>query len=96
VAALPWPLAAYRSPGCNGWQLEEVKKEILQYNKELKKKIWMLTSQDATGADVARITAPVEITLRQARIPYNRRFYGTSNQSVANRWSDLYILTSGS
>lgn len=51
-------------------QLAEAKTAITDIDKELKAKIKSLAAQGATSQDVARITAPLERSLRNARLAY--------------------------
>jgi hypothetical protein len=51
-------------------QLIEAKTAINEQDKELKAKIKSLAAQGATSEDVARITAPLERSLRNARLAY--------------------------
>jgi hypothetical protein len=51
-------------------QLTEAKTAINEQDKELKAKIKSLAAQGATSEDVARITAPLERSLRNARLAY--------------------------
>jgi hypothetical protein len=51
-------------------QLEAAKQEVADRDKELKEKIRTLASRGATEAEVSRITAPIEVALRRARLQY--------------------------
>jgi hypothetical protein len=76
-------------------QLEEAKQEILQYDKELKEKIRMLSAQNASDDDISRITAPIERALRRARINYQGLVAKRGDvEAAARREATLFGFTS--
>ncbi|MEM9929331.1 MAG: hypothetical protein AAF840_05905 [Bacteroidota bacterium] len=76
-------------------QLEAAKQEIADQDKELKEKIRLLSTQGATEADVARITAPIEVALRRARLRY-QTLIAKGDQVRAAARNEISLFSVGS